>query len=244
MPDFDPEEIHRVAKAVRERAFLDYIKRQREIKTQGAFEYHVWNYMREYFTSTANDAAFTFLDQMIAEVDNQYHRAWNEGAHSVDVLPADMTDMDMMVLQVEIGGEQNLLGGIAGDIERAKADGLTDAEFHSAFRNRAFMWSNRYNAVADKAATYFGQRAKFEWVLGGTENHCHTGDEGKPGIGCANLAGIVMWGHEWDVADIKPQQTTLVCGGYNCECRLEPTDKPRTRGGLGRVLDMRVAASL
>ena len=234
--------VRSLAALIRLKAYKNHLVKG-AYKTQGAFEMHVWAYMRDFFTSGDPNAAFAFVDNMASEIENQYHRAWNEGARELGVDPSDMTQEDLDQLQIQIGSETELITGVAGDIENFKAEGgHTDAEFNSAFRNRAFMWSNRYSAIMDQARTYFGSMQKFEWVMGPTEQHCHTGDNGRPGVGCADLAGIVLWGREWEQTGIAPQNDRLNCGGWQCQCRKEPTDKRRTRGGLGRVLDMMTAA--
>src|SRR5512146_1083232 len=212
-----------VARLVRARAYKAHLA-QGAYKTQGAFELHVWAYMREFFTSQDPNAAFAFIDSMAGEIENQWTRAWNEGARSVGVDPREFDDEDITEIEGIIRGETDYLGGVAGDIEAAKAEGLTDEEFNGRFRNRAFMWANRYNEVVDHAKIWFSNRQKFEWVMGPTEEHCHTGDDNRPGVGCANLSGLVLWAREWDQAGIRPQSDALNCGGWQCQCRLEATD--------------------
>ena len=239
------EQIRLVASGIRLRAYRSYLKRwPAGIKTQASFERHVWEYMREFFTSVDPAAAFTFLDDMMEEIDNKYRRAWREGASSLGVDPSEITESDWLQVEIHIRGEQDFLTGVAGDIEQAKIDGLSNSEFHAKFRQRAFMWANRYNAMVDMAKTYYGSRKRFEWVLGPTEKHCHTGDDGRPGVGCADLAGIVLWGEEWEIAGIAPQSDRLVCGGWQCQCRKEETTRRRTPGGLERVMTLLVGANL
>lgn len=57
----------------------------------------------------------------------------------------------------------------------------------------------------------------FEWVLGGTIDHC---------TDCLELNGQTHTAAEWRAAGIEPQSPDLECGGWNCDCRFELTDSP------------------
>ena len=227
--------------AVKRQTIKAYLSRL-DVKTAAAYELHVWAYMREFFTS---GDAFAFLDSMANEIENQFTRAWNEGAREMGVEPGDMSEDDLLILEDLIVTEQNFLDGIAGDIEEYIAEGgHTDAEFNARFRARAGLWANGYNSMVTQAKLHFGDRDKLEWVLGATEQHCETGQNGRPGIGCKDLAGMVLYAREWVEAGVKPQSSSTNCGGWECQCELRPTTKRRTPDGLGRLLDMMTAANV
>lgn len=212
-----------------------------EVKTTGAYELHAWAYMREFFTGRID--GFGFIDLMAAEIDNQLNRAWREGADFAGVAPNEFTQADKDVIISLVKREQDYLDGVAGEIEGFAAEGNhTDEEFSTRFRNRAHMWALGYDSTVNSAKLHFGDKEKYEWVMGPTEQHCHTGDHGKPGIGCSDLQGMVLFAYEWDQAGVKPQSNYTNCGGWNCECDLKPTTKRRTSGGIGKLMDMMVAA--
>ena len=218
--------------AVKRQTIKAYLSRL-DVKTAAAYELHVWAYMREFFTS---GDAFAFLDSMANEIENQFTRAWNEGAREMGVEPGDMSEDDLLILEDLIVTEQNFLDGIAGDIEEYIAEGgHTDAEFNGRFRARAGLWANGYNSMVTQAKLHFGDRDKLEWQLGATEEHCAT---------CSQLNGIVAWAREWSEAGVKPQGNMLACGGWRCDCALVPTTKRRTNDALGTILDIMTAANV
>ncbi|MFQ5434614.1 MAG: phage portal protein [Anaerolineae bacterium] len=61
------------------------------------------------------------------------------------------------------------------------------------------------------------KQPRFIWVLGNTLEHCDD---------CLRLAKQVHTAEEWRRAGIQPQSPDLECGGWNCDCRLDPTDAP------------------
>ena len=222
------------AEAISRKAIKAYVTAHLYRKTADAYELHVWSYMREFFTGGVD--AFGFIDLMAAEIDNQLWRGWREGAESVGVYPEDFEDIDNAVIESSIGNEQDYLDGIAGDIEAFIAEGgHTDAEFNAAFRQRAVLWARGYQLAVDKAVLHFGGKDKLEWVLGDSEESCAT---------CLALNGIVAWAQEWNEAAVVPGGNMLACGGWQCHCTLEPTDKRRTSGALGKLLDIMTAASV
>jgi hypothetical protein len=219
--------------AIARAAISHYINRKmwQSVKTTAAYELHVWSYMREYFTGGVD--AFGFIDLMAAEIDNQYWRAWREGAAELNVFPEDFTDDDNVQIESMIQANINYLDGIAGDIEAFIAEGNhTDAEFNQRFRARAALWGNGYESVVNDAKLWFGDKEKLEWVYGDAE-HCST---------CLALNGIVAWSREWNEANVKPQGDMLECGGWQCKCSLQPTTKRRTAGALEKIMDIMTAA--
>ena len=199
----------------------------RATKTQDSYLRHMWQDAREYFTGDQD--AFQFIDSFVAEIDNQLTRAWNEGAREAGVDPREMDDPDLVILQDKIENEREYILGLAGDIDQARADGLTPAEFKQRFYSRVEMWANRYKETVNDAKLYFGSLEKYEWQLGATEQHCAT---------CYRLNGVVATGEEWDESGLRPQNPPnerLECGGWKCDCSLVPTKRRRTRGGIPDV---------
>jgi hypothetical protein len=107
------------------------------------------------------------------------------------------------------------LDGLAND-PKAK---LSDAD------GRLALWKARFDDVRNRAKMILGQDAKLEWIYGDTE-HCDT---------CARLNGVVKRASFWMSHGVLPQappNPRLKCGGWKCQCSLEPTDKRLTRGRM------------
>jgi len=168
--------------------------------------------------------AFDFVDTMIRLIEDQFRRAWNEGARAVGYDPEDMTFDDQFTLLSRIEREKEYILDFAGAIENARLNEQPVGPLQA----RVPMWANRYNEVVSYSQTYFGKLERFEWVLGPTE-HCDS---------CLTLAGTVATGQQWVDAratGIYPQSNQLQCGGYNCQCELRKTDKPLTSGNIPSI---------
>lgn len=214
------------------------------IKTRQAFEDHAWSYMWDFYKGKID--AFGFIDKMAAEIKNQMSRGWREGADKVGVSPEEFTDEDKAVLDEMIKGETDFLDGVAGDIENYEPPEGKDAdeEFRAKFHRRAVLWAQGYDDALSAAQLHFGGKQRLEWVLGPTEEHCHTRDNGRDGLGCADLNGMVLFAAEWFAANVKPQSSVTNCGGWQCHCRLNPTTKRRTTRGYDKLQAMMAEAGL
>jgi hypothetical protein len=164
--------------------------------------------------------AFEFIDIMTRLIEDQYRRAWNQGARDVGFNPKDMTDDDILTIMERIDREKEYILDFAGGIENARLTGGSVGPYQS----RVDMWANRYNEIRDWARIYFADMKRFVWVLGPTE-HCDS---------CKALAGTVATGLQWRFAraeGIYPKSRRLQCGGFRCQCSLNPT-KRKPSGGI------------
>ena len=183
----------------------------------------------------------SFNTRMNATIKFGLTGAFEKGADNVGVSPEDFEDSDKELLLGLINDEKSHVSDLLdflNSIANNPQGKLSDADF------RLDMWVKRYSDVMEKAMINFGAKVRMVWELGSAEDHCHTGDNGKPGIGCADLAGIVLFGTEWDQLGIKPHSQQTNCKGYNCTCAINTTTKRRTANGFSRVADMMVAANL
>jgi hypothetical protein len=194
-------------------------------KTQATYQRQVWRTMREYYAGEID--AFGFIDDLVEYIDNQFNRAWREGARDMNVDPRTFTDDDLALIERRIRGEQNYVLTLAADLDTARANGSGVERF----RVRSEMWARRYSEVVDAARAHFGGRQLLEWVLGPTEQHCQDGENHGAGYGCAQLSGTVATAADWERAKAKgiyPQSPYLSCQGFRCGCRLTPTKKKPT----------------
>lgn len=167
-----------------------------------------------------------FIDEMIRLIEGQFERAWNEGSRDVGVDPKDHTADDDAILQDHINKETDYVLDYAEAIEKARIDGTPVAPLQA----RVSLWANRYNEIVAAARMHFGaERVRLKWELGATEQHCET---------CQALDGIVANAEAWEASGFHPQgapNDALECGGWRCDCRLEPTTEPLTDKQPGDV---------
>lgn len=160
---------------------------------------------------------FDFLNVMNSAIDRGYEQAWREGARSCGIRPDERTPQEMSELASLIS--------VAKSRTFALGEFVQEAETFSDVSNRLDVWANRYNEVKSKAQAMACSDQKFEWMIGDAD-HCTT---------CKKLNGRVMRGSRWQQLDVHPQDTRpgkLECNGFNCKCRLEPTNKWATPGRL------------
>jgi hypothetical protein len=178
----------------------------------------------------------TFVDRISRAIDQELTNAWNEGADEAQVLPEDMTESDLLVLEGYKQNEYDYLDRLAGDIEDARGNGKGWEQFQS----RIDLWINRYSETANRARVYFGGKQKYKWVIGATERHCPF---------CKRLEGLVAWADEWEQSGIRPQYPPNPfltgeidgepgCGGWRCDCQLVSTTERRTIRVMDRLTEI------
>ena len=223
-------DISALAHTIAIKAMHLYIASDRSEKTVAYFERVLWRSVRELYNGVIDE--FGFIDDMTALIEQQFNRAWREGARSVGVDPVlDFTDEDYEIIQMRIDSEYEYIP----DFTQAIVDARNAGERIDQFRNRVSMWANRYNEIVNDARAWYGERQRLEWKLGKTEEHCAT---------CAALSGIVAFGEEWVQSGFHPQgapNDLLECGGWQCDCALEPTTRKRTPRALDRLMDLAVS---
>lgn len=167
-----------------------------------------------------------FIGEMIRLIEGQFTRAWNEGAVSVGFDPKNMDAEDLAILKERIDAEMEFIL----DYAQAINDAASEGKDIGPLRQRVSLWANRYNEIANDARLHFGKkRQHLKWNLGATEKHCAT---------CAKLNGTVATAAAWEKRGLHPQgapNEKLECGGWKCDCKLDPTDEPLTKGGIPKL---------
>lgn len=152
-------------------------------------------------------------------------QAWNAGLKSVGEIPSEQSPQQRIELQQIINNEISLLFPFLLDVEAgSKANG---GKLGTQMK-RADMWTLRARDVENRARVAAAGDPKLKWVLGPTE-HCNS---------CSKLANKIKRASVWRRAGITPQSPPnpmLDCGGYRCQCTLEPTTEPLSRGPLPRL---------
>jgi len=221
---------------------LPVLWRMVNVKTLEMFDRQLWSYSLEFFRGEISDGEFE--QSFIAAIENQLTRAWNEGADEVGVSIEDMTEEDLGILQGLITDEIGYLTGLGVDIIDAKdaTVGMDEKEaldaFRTSFRSRIDIWASKYDEMVNKSKIHFGGKTRLVWRLGATEEHCET---------CQALNGIVAFASEWDSSGVTPGESgssVLACGGWRCDCSLEPTDARRSPDALSRILDIATSGNV
>ena len=224
--------INKVIKALRMRAYKRFMANNMQaVKTVAYYVRALRRAVLNFYRGEMD--AFEFIDDMVGLIEGQFTRAWNEGAREAGTEPKDMTDEDKLILIDRMEQEQQFILGFASDIETARMEQTPITPLY----NRVELWANRYNEVRNEAIIHF-RKGKLEWKLGQTEEHCTT---------CAALNGIVALAEEWEQSGIRPQNAPneiLECGGWQCDCSLDPTDKRKTNNALNRLLDIAAGSQL
>lgn len=164
------------------------------------------------------------LDNMFTSIDRGLPQAWQEGASECGVAMDELTPDERTKLAQAIANEKNHVFSFLEWVEaNNKENGGTLASVYS----RLDVWINRYRDLINQAKTLACGDMKMVWVLGPTE-HCST---------CAKLAGKVKRGSYWQahVMPQNPPNSKLECGGWNCQCTLQPTSDRASPGPLPRL---------
>jgi 2'-5' RNA ligase/phage portal protein BeeE len=91
---------------------------------------------------------------------------------------------------------------------------------------RIDLWVNKGLArVHEQGKLSAKANQMMKWHLGRTEEHCRT---------CGVAAGQVHRAKDWKRRGVLPKTDALDCGGWRCDCSLDPTDEP-ARGRLDRI---------
>ena len=162
-----------------------------------------------------------FINSMLASFGRRLSAAWYAGAAECGIKPDELSDDEKNALHEMIGQQMQHVYPFADAIIAGnKASGGALAPLLS----RAEMWSSRYQDAYTRARAMACGNGKAIWIYGDTE-HCGT---------CLKLNGKVKRWSTWYVT-VLPKAPELECHGYRCECRLDDTDAPMSKGPLPRI---------
>lgn len=165
---------------------------------------------------------FGFADSVLSAMQRAFEQAWTEGARTQGIEPDERTTEEQIRLDQMVAEQVTFIPGLADYVQtHLKIDGFKLSQAQA----RIPMWTNRYNDVVNTAKVMAGGDKKLKWVLGPTE-HCSS---------CMKLAGKVKRGSVWTASGIQPQSRSLECGGYNCQCSLQPTTDRASPGRLPSI---------
>ena len=166
-----------------------------------------------------------FQDEMGLVINRRLSQAWDEGANECGIKPNEFTDEENLIITQRIRQELNFVAGFSSDInDKSKAN----KGKLGPFLQRVDTWTNRYTEVKMKASAVVCGNLKKVWRLGASE-HCPS---------CLKLEGKVKRNSFWENSGILPRVPGagyLKCRGYKCQCTLQDTSLPISKGGLPRL---------
>jgi 2'-5' RNA ligase len=143
-------------------------------------------------------------------------KAYLDGLEDGGVTGAELSDDDMDWLNRWMDKQRQFVINLTNAIY--KDDRVTPGEVDG----KAIMWWNGSVAPAyAQALVSAASNASFERVLGNTEEHCRD---------CKRIAGQVRRASFWKRIGIWGASGKTECGGWQCECKNVPTDRPLSRG--------------
>jgi hypothetical protein len=170
-----------------------------------------------------------FIDVMANLISGQLTQAFNQ-AWKDEENEGDLPDYLTGPLEEMILSEYDHVDGLYKDTVDARVD-KTPID---PLLVRAAMWANRWTDAYNTAVALITkeQGGNMIWKLGETEQHCPE---------CASLNGITARASEWDQLGVHPQQPPneiLTCGGWQCDCSLESTDKRRSPKAYNTIMNI------
>jgi len=163
-----------------------------------------------------------FYEAMHTTINFHVPQAWYSGAKECGILPDELSQEERVELKRNINYELRWIEGFANAIEEnSKANGGKLGPLFS----RAEIWIGRYEGIRSQAKAMACKDKKLRWTLGESE-HCQS---------CLKLAGKIKRASYWYERGILPRvhgAEYLECGGWRCQCTLEPTSEPASKGPL------------
>lgn len=168
-----------------------------------------------------------FTGRLSAVVDTQLIEAWHAGMWENGFTPEEMLPEWAEQLEGILNNQQRFILGYAMDIN----EGRVNETPIDGFLMRAGLWAKRYTETHNAAILATSNRTdKLQWIFDPQKEHCTE---------CEALDGIVAYSWEWERANVRPQAAPnerLGCGGWQCGCKLETTDKRRTANALDKIM--------
>jgi len=161
------------------------------------------------------DQAF---ESMLSTIERQFTQAWRRGAAECDIGPDELSPDEIAALQERITEETQ---HISGYLEAIEANSRANGGKLQPLFNRAELWVNRWVEVFELAKSMACADRKGVWRIGPTEKHCRS---------CAGFDGRVYRFSVWNRNGALPRSSRLECNGFRCECQIDETDAPITRG--------------
>lgn len=166
-----------------------------------------------------------FANLISGQINQAYRQAWQDEGNETDP-PAYLTDAaEELILNQYDYVDQYYRDIIDAALDNTPIDPLLA---------RVALWAARWNEAYNSALLLIRaeEGGNLVWKLGATEEHCPE---------CSALNGIVARASEWQELGVHPQgapNDALTCGGWRCDCSLEPTDQRRSPNAYNRIAEI------
>jgi hypothetical protein len=165
------------------------------------------------------------LSTFRSAIERAIERAWLEGAQECGIQADELTVEELTARDAFIFEQNDLAPNFIDDIaDKSKANG----GLLQPLLQRGEMWINQYSSASQQSEAMACANEKREWRVGRTE-HCRT---------CLALNGQVRRMSFWtnNVMPRSAPNPKLECRGFRCQCILQKTDKPISRGRIPRLV--------
>lgn len=159
-----------------------------------------------------------FVQNMLLAISSGLTSAWLEGTSAMGVDQEELNSDEMAELQAQIDNETQYINGLADAIDRLNQSGAN----LDAIGRRLDLWGDAYIRAFEQAKTTAGKDEKLMWTMHKGE-HCPD---------CVALDGKVKRASYWYGKGLYPKSWDLACH-QGCNCTLELTDQPISKGPLG-----------
>lgn len=193
-------------------------KARRAAPASGAEDYRKSIRYHVYSLWKGQTTMFDFIDGMYATIHRTFNRAWRDGAYTCGILPTELSQEELMLIDQAINTEALYLPKFASDVYngRQAAGGKL-----GTLTARIPMWINRYWSLFEMAKTHACGDRKLKWLWNPSKEHCSD---------CARVQGRVYRASTWRKYGWSPKSSNLACGGFRCGCIFIETDDPVTPG--------------
>jgi len=154
-------------------------------------------------------------------IEKAIEKAWLEGAAECGIQEDELTVQELTARDEFIFEQNELVPDFLRVVkEKSKANGGR----LQPLIQRNEMWVNQYSSAKQQSEALACADEKRIWRIGRTE-HCRT---------CLALNGQVRRLSFWlnNVLPRNAPNERLICKGFNCQCALQKTNKPLSRGRL------------
>jgi len=168
-------------------------------------------------------------ESMDITIRRMFNKAFQDGAKSVGVLPAELTPEEKLKLRQTIQQETSYISGL---LDAADAQSKANKGKLTPLYKRVELWVQRYQQIYTDGMMMARGDPKLKWVYSHTvRNHCSS---------CQTLNDKIKRKSQWDKSGLRPQSPNLECMRSAapvtvCQCHFEPTTEPASRGPLPRA---------
>lgn len=177
-----------------------------------------------------SDFVYAMDNLIVGQLRDAYFRAWADDGNFGDLPDYLQESLDTMVEDQQ---------SHVVDFFRAIVDARVDGTPIETLLNRARLWASRWKEAFEMARHLIAVEngGKEMWVMDPSKENCTI---------CGALNGIVAYAREWDELNVHPRNAPNPilskdrggCGGWECGCGRQPTDKRRSPKAYDTILNI------